>query len=76
VEGSDERIISTLDFNSYQFKSITIERPTKRVNEILFDNGYMFVKNFRFDSFYVHPLVLEESNIECGKFEQVPPKNW
>lgn len=76
VEGSEERIISTLDFNSYQFKSITIERPTKRVNEILFDNGYIFVRNFHFDSFYVHPLVLRESNIVCDKFEQVPPKDW
>jgi len=76
VEGSEERVISTLDFNSYQFKCITIERPTKKVNEILFDNGYVFVRNIHFDSFYVHPLVLKETNIVCEKFEQVPSKNW
>ena len=76
VEGSEERIISTLDFNTYQFKCITIERPTEKVNEILFDNGHIFVRNFQFDSFYVHPLALKETNIVCEKFEQVPIKNW
>jgi len=76
IEGSEERIISTLDFNSYQFKCITIERPTEKVNEALFDNGYIFVRNFKYDSFYVHPLVLKESNIVCEQFEQVPKKNW
>lgn len=76
VEGSEERVISTLDFGSYQFKCITIERPTRKVNEILFDNGYVFVRNIQFDSFYVHPIVLQQSDIVCEKFEQVPPKEW
>jgi hypothetical protein len=76
VEGSEERIITTLDFNSYQFKCITIERPTKIINEVLFDNGYIFVRNVNFDSFYVHPLIHKETNIVCEKFEQVPKKDW
>jgi len=65
VEGSEERIISTIDFNSYQFRCITIERPTEKVNEILFDNGYVFVRNVSFDTFYIHPSVLKETNIVC-----------
>ncbi|MFT7686580.1 MAG: FkbM family methyltransferase [Candidatus Azotimanducaceae bacterium] len=76
IEGSEERVISTLDFDTYQFKCLTIERPTEKVNEILFDNGYIFVKNFRFDSHYVHPDVLRETNIVCDPFEQVPRKDW
>jgi len=76
VEGSEERIIGTIDFDLYQFKCITIERPTEKVNEVLFDNGYQFVRNFNFDSFYVHPQILKGSNIECEKFEQVPKKDW
>ena len=76
VEGSEERIISTLDFDAYQFKCLTIERPTERVNEILFSNGYVFVKNFSFDSFYVHPQIMEEVEILCDPFEQVPKKQW
>jgi len=76
IEGSEERVISTLDFSSYQFKCITIERPTRKVNEVLFDNGYIFVRNYQFDSFYIHPLVLQETSLECEKFEQVPKKDW
>jgi len=76
VEGSEERVIGSLDFNLYQFKCITIERPTKKVNEVLFDNGYIFVRNIRFDSFYVHPMVIQDTGIKCEKFEQVPPKEW
>ena len=76
AEGSEERIITTLDFDSYQFKCITIERPTELINEVLFDNGYIFVRNVKFDSYYVHPLILKETDIVCEKFEQVPKKRW
>jgi FkbM family methyltransferase len=76
VEGCEERIISTLDFRKYQFRCLTIERPTPRVNEVLFDNGYVSVKNDSFDSFYVHPSVLDTRPIHCQPFEQVPPKDW
>lgn len=76
IEGAEERVISSFDFTKYQFNSITIERPTPLVNEALFDNGYVFVKNFSFDSFYVHSSVLFENHIECQPFEQIPPKAW
>jgi len=76
IEGSEERVISTLDFNAYRFKCITIERPTEKVNEVLLDNDYLFVKNFEFDTFYVHREILHEIDIKCDKFEQVPPKDW
>ena len=76
MEGCEERIISTLDFDRYQFRCLTIERPTPRVNEVLFDNGYVFVKNFSFDTFYVHFSVLDSRPIRCEPFEQVPPKDW
>jgi FkbM family methyltransferase len=76
VEGCEERIISSLDFRRYEFRCLTVERPTPRVNEVLFDNGYVFVKNFSFDSFYVHPSVLDGRPLRCEPFEQVPPKDW
>ena len=72
VAGSEEDIISTLDFSQYSFGCITIERPTKKCNEILRGNGYIFVKNYKFDSFYVHPKNLGDLKLE--KFEQIPPK--
>ena len=46
------------------------------MNEVLFDNGYVFVKNFSFDSFYIHFSVLDSRPIHCEPFEQVPPKDW
>ena len=76
VEGSEERVIRSLDFEKYRFRCMTIERPTPKVNEILFANGYVFVKNKRFDSFYIHETLAEEKSIRCQPFEQVPMKDW
>jgi len=76
VEGSEERIIRNFNFKNYRFNCITVERPTKLVNEILFKNDYKFVKNYKFDSFYVHSEVKKNNNINCDSFEQVPSKDW
>lgn len=76
VEGSEEKIISSFDFNAYQFNCITVERPTPIVNEILFRNNYEFVKNSRYDTFYVHSDIKKNYKIKCDAFEQIPPKNW
>lgn len=76
VEGSEERVIQSLDLEKYQFRCITIERPTPKVNEILLDSGYIFVKNHQFDSFYVHSSLAEKRGMHCEPFEQVPAKDW
>jgi len=76
IEGSEERIISSIDFEKYKFGCITIERPTPKVNEILFKNGYIFVKNYQCDFFYIHPSLADNNKIKCQKIEQVPPKDW
>lgn len=76
VEGSEERVIRSIDFQRYRFNCITIERPTPKVNEILFNNGYVFVKNNMFDSFYVHQSLANIKSLNLMKFEQVPEKNW
>jgi FkbM family methyltransferase len=76
VEGSEERVLRSLDFNKYIFKCITVERPNCNVNEILFSNNYKFVKNYRYDSFYVHNSILEDLKITFEPFEQVPTKDW
>lgn len=75
VEGAEERIIRSLDFDTYTFKCLTIERPTPLINKILFENGYLFVKNHRFDSFYIHNTLQKDRNMYLEEFEQVPPKN-
>lgn len=76
VEGSEERVIRSFDFERYRFECLTIERPTPKVNEILFENGYVFIKNHRFDSFYVHKSLVDKRRIHRQPFEQVPAKNW
>ncbi|GAB4579402.1 MAG: hypothetical protein Fur0022_21400 [Anaerolineales bacterium] len=76
VEGSEERVLRGFDFHQYQFRCLTIERPTPRVNEMLFQNGYVFVKNHQFDTFYVHRSILNERPLRLQPFEQVPAKDW
>lgn len=76
VEGAEERVINGLDFEKYSFNSLTVERPTPTVNDILFSKGYLFVKNKRFDSFYVHESLKNNKRINCQQFEQIPPKEY
>lgn len=74
VEGAETRILRSFPFNRYRFLAMTIERPTLEINELLFSNGYQFVKNVNFDSFYIHESY--EGDITREPFEQIPPKDW
>lgn len=76
VEGAEERVIRSLDFSKYEFGLITIERPNSQVNSILFDNGYRFIRNCSFDSFYAHQTTVDRYSIVQEPFSQVPPKDW
>lgn len=74
VEGAETRVLRNFNFEKYTFTALTIERPTPELNKILFENGYVFVKNARYDTFYVHESFGGIGNIKKGKFEQVPEK--
>lgn len=74
IEGAEERVISSFNFSEYEFGCITIERPTPLCNKILQDAGYVFVKNFKCDSFYVLPKYSKYLKLE--KFKQIPKKEW
>ena len=45
-------------------------------NDILFKNGYIFVKNFKVDSFFVHNSIKNLEIIKKEKFVQLPGKSW
>ncbi|MGH7448724.1 MAG: FkbM family methyltransferase, partial [Longimicrobiales bacterium] len=76
VEGSEERVLRSFPFDSYRFRCMTIERPTPRLNQVLAEAGYRFVRNVRFDTFYVHESEMAARSISCARFQQVPPKDW
>ena len=42
--------------------------------QLLFSKGYVFVKNVRFDTFYVHESFDGFSRIKTSKFKQVSAK--
>jgi FkbM family methyltransferase len=76
VEGAETRILRRFPFDRYKFLSMTIERPTPALNEILFRNGYLFVRNVQFDTFYVHQSIPNVDQIRKEPFAQVPPTRW
>ena len=76
VEGAETEILRNFNFEKYTFLCLTIERPTPELNSILFNNGYIFVKNFKVDSFYVHKSIKNLNRIKKDKFVQLPPKSW
>lgn len=76
VEGSETRILRNFPFDRYRFLALTIERPTPELNEILFRNGYHFVKNSLYDTFYVHESNPRFHEIPKKPFVQLPPKRF
>ena len=71
VEGAEDNIIKNFTFNEYKILSMTIERPTPKINEILKSNDMLFVKNYKVDSFYINKILKDKIDIEFEKF-----RNW
>lgn len=77
IEGAETRVLRRFPFDRYTFLAMTIERPTRELNRILLDEaGYRFVRNVRFDSYYVHESLGGIDRLSFEPFEQVPPKDW
>lgn len=76
VEGAETRILRSFPFDRWRFLAMTIERPTPELNELVFSKGYVFVRNCRFDSFYVHESLPNLEALQREPFEQIPPKDW
>lgn len=61
VEGAEERILDSFDFEQYQFNCITIERPSEHLRSIFAKQGYVLVKEIHgLDCFYVHRKYYDE----------------
>jgi FkbM family methyltransferase len=55
VEGAEERVLADFDFSAFRFNTLTIERPSDRLREVLRANRYRLVKEIPWlDCFYVH----------------------
>lgn len=88
VEGAEERILSNFPFDKYTFLAMTIERPTPKLEKILFKNNYFFVKKSCFpighhlagqetyDTFYVHSSIPNFNKIEKKKYSPTERKKW
>jgi FkbM family methyltransferase len=76
VEGSETRILSNFPFNKYKFLALTIERPTIELENILFQNDYVFVKHYEMDTFYVHKTIPNFDNIKKETYQSTPKKDW
>ena len=77
VEGAEYDVLKNFPFDKYKFLTITIERPPEKLNKLLFKNGYIFVKNHKVDTFYIHKDLKSEfypSNFM--PFEQLGTKKW
>jgi hypothetical protein len=75
VEGAEWRILKNFPFDQYIFRTITIERPPPWLNALLFKNGYRFVKNYMWDTFYVHSSdKIAAAVANHDKFEQMTTK--
>ena len=71
VEGAEYNVLQNFPFDQYIFRTMTIERPSPKLNTLLKKNGYIWMKNAEYDSFYIH----ESLGIRAvSPFEQVAKK--
>ena len=69
VEGAETRILKHFPFEEYTFLSITIERPSDELQQILTDNGYILVKLIPgLDSFFIHESFKKEYKKNLKRF--------
>lgn len=54
VEGSEDKVLTKEVLNSYNFMTLTIERPSFKLHKLLIKNNYKFIKNSIYDSFYIN----------------------
>jgi len=55
IEGAEDRVLLGFDFDRYLFRAITIERPSRRLREVLSAKGYLLIKELPgLDCFYIH----------------------
>ncbi len=61
VEGAEERILLNFCFDEYRFNCITIERPSDKLRQKLFQNNYIVIKEHPgLDAFYIHKEFVDE----------------
>jgi FkbM family methyltransferase len=76
VEGAEADVLRKFPFKIYKFLTLSIERPPPLVNKLLFKNDYIFVKNHKVDTFYIHKTLQKKIKIKVDKFEQIGKKQW
>ena len=79
VEGAETRVLKNFPFDKYKFLTMTVERPPIELENILFDNDYVFVmksKLMEFDSFYVHKSISNFDDIVKEPYSPTPQKDW
>lgn len=69
VEGAEERVLDSFDFDRYRFNCITIERPSVKLRTLLEAKGYELIKEIKgLDCFYVHREHLEDYKANLFSF--------
>lgn len=78
VEGAEWRVLSSGVLLEYTFLVMTVERPPPKVNNLLRDRGYVYIKSVApgkiTESFYLHRTFPGVDAVPKEPFEQVPPK--
>jgi len=76
IEGAEERALINFDFKKYKFLSLSIERPTLKLHKLLISNGYVFIKHFKVDSFYLHNSIEKNLMLVKDEYQELPKKKW
>lgn len=57
VEGNEDKVLLPSILNKYTFLSLTIERVTPELHELLLKRNYFFIRQNIYDSFYINKKI-------------------
>jgi len=68
VEGSEEKVLTQEVLSEYIFLALCIERPSKKLFELLVKNEYVFVESRIYDCFFVKKSFLNLKKLTLKKY--------
>mmetsp|Transcript_25975 Transcript_25975/g.38464 ORF Transcript_25975/g.38464 Transcript_25975/m.38464 type:complete len:357 (-) Transcript_25975:245-1315(-) len=72
IEGAEFLVMQYFPFKDYKFRTMTVERPSQEMSDLLYDNGYIYIAGNNEDgqeTAWVHSDFIDSDEIDLGAID-------